>query len=149
MHGIDDVSVRLSKCCSPVPGDEIIGFITRGRGITVHRTDCVNIVNLPQSEQSRLIKVEWADNAVSEAGSKLYTTEIKIYAHNRTGLLVDITKILTERKIDVQSVSSRTSRQGLATITYEFQVPGKLALRELIEKIRQVDSVIDIERSTG
>ena len=149
VHGIDDVSVRLSKCCSPVPGDEIIGFITRGRGITVHRTDCVNIVNLPQSEQSRLIKVEWADNAVSEAGSKLYTTEIKIYAHNRTGLLVDITKILTERKIDVQSVSSRTSRQGLATITYEFQVPGKLALRELIEKIRQVDSVIDIERSTG
>ena len=149
VHGIDDVSVRLSKCCSPVPGDEIIGFITRGRGITVHRTDCVNIVNLPQSEQSRLIKVEWADNAVSEAGSKLYTTEIKIYAHNRTGLLVEITKILTERKIDVQSVSSRTSRQGLATITYEFQVPGKLALRELIEKIRQVDSVIDIERSTG
>lgn len=149
VHGIDDVSVRLSKCCSPVPGDEIIGFITRGRGITVHRTDCVNIVNLPQSEQSRLIKVEWADNAVSEAGSKLYTTEIKIYAHNRTGLLVDITKILTERKLDVQSVSSRTSRQGLATITYEFQVPGKLALRELIEKIRQVDSVIDIERSTG
>ena len=75
--------------------------------------------------------------------------EIRIFAHNRTGLLVDITKILTERKIDVQGVTSRTNRQGLATITFEFQVPGKAALRELIEKIRQVDSVIDIERATG
>ena len=149
VHGIDDVSVRLSKCCSPVPGDEIVGFITRGRGITVHRTDCVNVVNLPQSERSRLINVEWADDARAGDGNKLYMAEIRIFAHNRTGLLVDITKILTERKIDVQGVTSRTNRQGLATITYEFQVPGKAALRELIEKIRQVDSVIDIERSTG
>ena len=149
VHGIDDVSVRLSKCCSPVPGDEIVGFITRGRGITVHRTDCVNVVNLPQSERSRLINVEWADDARTGDGNKLYMAEIRIFAHNRTGLLVDITKILTERKIDVQGVTSRTNRQGLATITYEFQVPGKAALRELIEKIRQVDSVIDIERSTG
>ena len=149
VHGIDDVSVRLSKCCSPVPGDEIVGFITRGRGITVHRTDCVNVVNLPQSERSRLINVEWADDVRAGDGNKLYMAEIRIFAHNRTGLLVDITKILTERKIDVQGVTSRTNRQGLATITYEFQVPGKAALRELIEKIRQVDSVIDIERSTG
>jgi len=148
VHGIDDASIRLSKCCSPVPGDEIVGFITRGRGITVHRTDCVNIVNLPESERSRLIDVEWSDDAKS-GGSKLYTAEIKIFAHNRTGLLVDITRILTERKIDVQSVASRTNRQGLATITYEFQVSGKVVLKELVDKIRQVESVIDIERSTG
>ena len=150
VKGIDNVAVRFSKCCSPVPGDEIVGFITRGRGVTIHRTDCINIVNLPESEKSRLIEVEWADNALSAGSSdKLYLAEIKIYAHNRTGLLVDITKILTEQKIDVRSVTSRTNKQGLATITYEFQVPGKEALGELIAKIRQVESVIDIERTTG
>jgi len=149
VKGIDDVAVRLSKCCSPVPGDEIVGFITRGRGVTVHRTDCVNMVHLPESERSRLIEVEWAEGAGDDAQSKLYMAEIKIYAHNRTGLLVDITKILTERHIDVRSVVSRTNKQGLATIDYEFQVPGKDALRELIAKIRMVDSVIDIERTTG
>ena len=75
--------------------------------------------------------------------------EIKIYANNRTGLLVDITKIFTERKIDVRSVNSRTSKQGLATITLEFEVPGRETLNYLIDKIRQVESIIDIERSTG
>ena len=75
--------------------------------------------------------------------------EIRIFANNRTGLLVDITKIFTERKIDVNSVNSRTSKQGLATIIFEFEVPGKATLNYLIDKIRQVDSVIDIERSTG
>ena len=149
VKGIDDVSVRLSKCCSPVPGDEIIGFITRGRGVTVHRTDCVNIVNLPEEEQGRLIEVEWARDTQGDEKGKLYMAEIRIFARNRTGLLVDITKILTERKIDVQSVSSRMSKQGMATIAYEFQVQGRDELRELIEKIRQVDSVIDVQRTSG
>ncbi len=151
VKGIDDVSVRLSKCCSPVPGDEIVGFITRGRGVTVHRTDCINVVNMPEEERYRLIDVEWAGNALQdgEGSRKLYLAEIRIFAHNRTGLLVDITKIFTERHIDVRSVTSRTTRQGTATISYEFDVPGKDALAELIGKIRQVESVIDIQRTTG
>ena len=151
VRGIDDVSVRLSKCCSPVPGDEIVGFITRGRGVTVHRTDCINVVNMPQEERYRLIDVEWAGSAFrsSEGNRKLYLAEIRIFAHNRTGLLVDITKIFTERHIDVRSVTSRTTKQGTATISYEFDVPGREALSELIGKIRQVESVIDIQRTTG
>ncbi len=151
VKGIDDVSVRLSKCCSPVPGDEIVGFITRGRGVTVHRTDCTNVVNMPEEERYRLIDVEWAGNALqnSEGNRKLYLAEIRIFAHNRTGLLVDITKIFTERHIDVRSVTSRTTRQGTATISYEFDVPSREALSELIGKIRQVESVIDIQRTTG
>ena len=149
VKGIDGVSVRLSKCCSPVPGDEIIGFITRGRGVTVHRTDCVNIVNLPEEEQGRLIEVEWARDEQGDDSGKLYMAEIRIFARNRTGLLVDITKILTERKIDVQSISSRMSKQGMATISYEFQVQSRDELRELIEKIRQVDNVIDVQRTSG
>ena len=151
VKGISDVSVRLSKCCSPVPGDEIVGFITRGRGVTVHRKDCVNVVNMPEEDRDRLIEVEWAKNALGRDGDsgKLYYAEIRVFAHNRTGLLVDITKIFTERHIDVRSVTSRATRQGKATISYEFQVPGKEALGELISKIRQVESVIDIQRTTG
>ncbi len=151
VKGIDDVSVRLSKCCSPVPGDEIVGFITRGRGVTVHRTDCVNVVNMPEEDRFRLIDVEWAKQALQNTGEKgkLYLAEIRIFAHNRTGLLVDITKIFTERHIDVLSVTSRATRQGTATISYEFQVPDREALSDLIGKIRQVESVIDIQRTTG
>ena len=148
VQGIDDVSVRFAKCCSPIPGDEIVGFVTRGRGVTVHRTDCINIINLPEEERVRLIDAEWQREA--EIGNKgLYLAEIIIYGHNRTGLLVDITKILTERKIDMISVNSRTSKQGMATITMSFEVPDKSVLNYLIEKIRQVESVIDIERTTG
>ncbi len=145
VQGINDVSVRFAKCCSPIPGDEIVGFVTRGRGVTVHRTDCINIINLPEEERTRLIDAEWQGSGTNG----MYLAEIIIYGNNRTGLLVDITKIFTERKIDVQSVNSRTSKQGMATIAMSFEVPGKSVLNYLIEKIRQVESVIDIERTTG
>ncbi len=151
VHGIDDVSVRLSKCCSPVPGDEIVGFITRGRGVTVHRKDCENVAGMSDEEKARLIDVEWSKALLKDSGgnSKLYMAEIRIFAHNRTGLLVDITKIFTERRIDVRSVASRMSKSDTVTIMYEFQVPGKEALADLIGKIRQVESVIDVRRTAG
>ena len=147
VRGLGDVAVRFSKCCSPVPGDEIVGFVTRGRGVSIHRVDCVNVINLPENEQVRLIEAEWQDPGNS--GSGRYAAEIKIFATNRTGLLIDITRIFTERKIDVSSVNCRTSRQGLATIVLEFETSGKEELNTLLEKVRQVESVIDIERSTG
>ncbi len=148
VQGIDDISVRFAKCCSPIPGDEIIGFVTRGRGVTIHRTDCINIINLPEEERARLIDAEWQKEAA--AGDRgLYLAEIMIYCNNRTGLLVDVTRILTENKIDVISVNSRTSKQGIATITMSFEVAGKNKLDYLIDKIRQVESVIDVERTTG
>lgn len=146
VHGINDVAVRFSKCCSPIPGDEIVGFVTRGRGITIHRTDCVNIMNLPATERERLIEAEWQPE---QAGGQLYTVEINVYANNRTGLLVDISKIFTERKIDLSAMNVRTSKQGTATIDMTFDVNSKEELHALVEKIRQVESVIDIERSKG
>jgi GTP pyrophosphokinase len=151
VRGMEDVSVRLSKCCSPVPGDDIVGFITRGRGVTVHRKDCENVTGLPEEERARLIEVEWSKNALKDNGDggKLYYAEIRIFAHNRTGLLVDITKIFTERHIDVRSISSRMSKSGTVTISYEFQVSGRDALADLVGKIRQVESVIDIRRTAG
>ena len=147
VKGIHDVAVRFSKCCSPVPGDEIVGFVTRGRGVSIHRTDCVNVINLTEDERVRLIDAEWqkSDSEVNER----YSVEIKIFGYNRTGLLVDISKIFTERKIDMSSLNCRVSKQGIATIALSFDVKGRDELNGLIEKIRQVQSVIDIERTTG
>lgn len=148
VQGIDDISVRFAKCCSPVPGDEIVGFVTRGRGVTIHRTDCINIINLPEEERVRIIDAEWQKAAV--VGDKgMYAAEIMIYSRDRTGLLVDIMKIFTERKIDVTSVNCRTNKQGIATIAMSFEISDKDTLNYMIDKIHQVESVIDVERTTG
>ncbi len=149
VRGTHDVTVRCSKCCNPVPGDEIVGFVTRGRGITVHRTDCVNIMNMPEVERNRIVKVEWDGNYEEEVSDQKYIAEIKIYATNRTGLLADISHIFTERNIDVRSINSRTSKQGIATISMSFLIGGKNELTRLIEKVRQVESIIDIIRTAG
>ena len=147
MDGQDGCQVKFAKCCNPLPGDEIIGFVTRGRGVTVHRKDCVNVENLPPMDRERLIEAHWQEEESENGG--LYMTNIKIFATNRTGLLVDITRIFTERKIDVAMVNSRTSKHGMATIEIEFETRGKEELRFLVDKIRQVESVLDIERSSG
>ena len=146
VRGIHDVAVRFSKCCNPIPGDEIVGFVTRGRGVTIHRTDCVNVLNLPESERARLIDAEWQ---AEDNGGSLYTVEISVYANNRTGLLVDISKIFTERKIDLAAMNVRTSKQGTASIDVTFDVHNNEELNSIIEKVRQVESVIDIQRSRG
>ena len=114
--------------------------------MTIHRTDCVNVLNLPESERARLIDAEWQ---AEDNGGSLYTVEISVYANNRTGLLVDISKIFTERKIDLRSINSRTNKQERATISMSFNVCSKQELNSLIEKIRQVESVLDVERTTG
>ena len=148
VKGIDDVAVRFSKCCNPVPGDEIVGFVTRGRGVTIHRTDCVNMLHLAESERERLIDAEWQSGLKAPAGEK-YTTEIKIYGNNRTGLLVDISRTLTERNIDVTAMNVRTSKQGTATITISFDISSVEELNRIIDRLRQIESVLDIERSAS
>ena len=143
---MEGLAVRLSKCCSPVPGDEIVGFITRGRGITVHRTDCINVMNLPDIERSRLIDAEWQETAEASA---TYSAEIKIFAQNRVGLLVDISKIFTERQIDIKAMNTRLSKQEIATISMSFETKNRDDLRSLVEKLRQIEGIVDIERTTG
>ena len=144
--GIDDVSVRFSRCCSPVPGDEIIGFVTRGRGVSIHRTDCINMMNLSESDRQRIIEAEWQTSSEGKA-DELYDTEIIIYANNRMGILLDITKVFTENKINVKSMSTRVSKQGIATINVGFEVRGVDSLKELTKKLRNVESVQDIQRT--
>ncbi|MDD7637485.1 MAG: bifunctional (p)ppGpp synthetase/guanosine-3',5'-bis(diphosphate) 3'-pyrophosphohydrolase [Clostridiales bacterium] len=148
VKGLYDVAVHFSKCCSPVPGDEIVGFVTRGRGVSIHRTDCINMINLSEMERERLIDAEWQQDGESE-GNGLYRAEIKIFGNNRTGLLVDITRVFTEREIDIKAIHSKTSKQGVATIDISFSTKGRSELNSLIDKLRQIESIIDIERTTG
>lgn len=146
VKGIHDVAVRFSKCCNPVPGDEIVGFVTRGRGITIHRTDCINILNFPATERARLIEAEWEQ---PENNSEKYSAEINIYAGNRKGLIVDISRLFTEANIDVRFMNSRVNKKSMATINLGFVVSGKEELNSLIDKLRKIDGVTDIERATG
>ena len=148
VKGLYDVAVHFSKCCSPVPGDEIVGFVTRGRGVSIHRTDCINVINLSDIERARLIEAEWQAGAETEAFGE-YLAEIKIYCNDRPGLLVDITRIFTEREINIIGIYSRTSKQGIATIEVSFKTKGRMQINSLVEKIKQIENVIDIERTTG
>ncbi|HJA20227.1 MAG TPA: bifunctional (p)ppGpp synthetase/guanosine-3',5'-bis(diphosphate) 3'-pyrophosphohydrolase [Candidatus Mediterraneibacter ornithocaccae] len=148
VKGINDMAVRFSKCCNPVPGDEIVGFVTRGRGMSIHRTDCVNMLHLSAAERERLIDAEWEDTSDTEGGGQ-YLAELKMYADDRQGLLMDVTKVFTEEKIDVKSVNIRTSKKGTATLDMGFIVQGREQLEVVIKKLRQLESVIDIERTTG
>lgn len=148
VKGIHDLAVRFSRCCNPVPGDEIVGFITRGRGISIHRTDCVNVINLPEDEKDRIIDAEWEQPEIDTGGEK-YATEIQIYANNRIGMFVDISKVFTERQIDITSMNVRTSKQGKATIIMTFDIHGIEELNRLTDKLRQIEGVLDIERTAG
>ena len=146
VKGIHDVAVRFSKCCNPVPGDEIVGFVTRGRGVTIHRTDCVNVLNFPENERERLIEAEWEQ--VDSSADK-YSSEINIFAGNRTGLIVDISRIFTEANIDVKFMNSRVNKKGIATINLGFDIHGKDELNRLVEKLRNIEGVTDIARTAG
>lgn len=148
VRGVHDVSVHFSKCCSPVPGDEIVGFVTRGRGISVHRTDCINVINLSEIDRARLIEAEWQIPEGEEDGGK-YFADITIYANNRNGLLADVSRTLTEKNIDIMSMNTRISKQGVATMTTTFYITGRDELNRIIDKLRTVESVLDVERTTG
>ena len=146
VRGIHDVAVRFSKCCSPVPGDEIVGFVTRGRGISIHRTDCLNIMNLPEIDRNRLIDADWQHTEETEGK---YLVEIGIFANNRSGLLAEVSKAFTEKGIDILSLNTRVSKQGTATLMVSFEIRSREELQRIIDKIRTIESVIDIERTTG
>ncbi len=148
VKGIDDVAVRFSRCCSPVPGDEIVGFVTRGRGLSIHRTDCVNVIHLPENERNRLIEAEWGGSETSESTGH-YHADIRMFVKDRQGLLMDVSKICTEENIDVKNMNVRTNKQGVATMELGFIVMSREQLERIIKKMRMIEGVIDIERTTG
>ena len=146
VKGVENVAVRFAKCCSPLPGDEIVGFVTRGRGVSVHRNDCINIISMPEIERARMIEAEWQQDKDKIINEK-YLAEIKIYAENRSGLLADITRMFAEKKISLTSVHIRLTKQDMAIMDMSFEISSREELTAIIDKIRAIKSVIDIERT--
>lgn len=147
VKGMDDVAVRFSKCCAPVPGDEIVGYITRGRGVSIHRTDCINVLCMDEFDRARLIEADWAEGLVQT--SNLYSTEIIIYAADSHGLVFSLSKIFNEENINLTGMNVRISKQGKATVSVKFEIRSKEQLNKLISKIRSIEGIIDIERTAG
>ena len=141
VKGIDNCLVKFSRCCNPVPGDDIIGYITKGRGVSIHRTDCVNIEELLQDE-NRIIDVAWYDEKIEGA----YNVDIEILSNDRTGLLSDIVKEITSQKINIMGVNTKTSRERIATIDITIEVENIDQLTKVIKAIRKVDSVYEVNR---
>jgi GTP pyrophosphokinase len=148
VKGIEDLAVRFSKCCNPVPGDEIIGFITRGRGISIHRTDCVNMINLNEDERHRLIEAEWQFEEKVD-NKRLYQVEIQIIGTERVGLLVDISKVLTEEMVPVKSLNARSVSSNKSVFNIVMEINGVDQLNKLTKKIRNIEGIVDIIRTNS
>lgn len=140
LKGVDNIKVRFAKCCNPVPGDEIVGYITRGRGVSVHRKDCSNIEELALGGQ-RFIDVYWDD---TEAAA--YPAEIQVQSSDTPGLLMEITKEIAESKLTMLSLNARTNKEKLVIINMTLEIKNKEQLQELINSIKRMKGVIDAYR---
>lgn len=144
VKGVGDIAVRFSKCCGPLPGDDIIGYITRGRGVSIHRADCINILNMPPEEKERLIEATWQQGKEATI-KRTYVTEIQITCLDRLGIIVDISKILSDMKLPVKSLNAKTTKSN-AIFNVKVEISDIYQLEELIRKIGAVRDVLEIIR---
>ncbi len=142
VKGVDDILVRLSRCCNPVPGDEIVGFVTRGRGVSVHRADCPNADDLRRNPE-RIIEVQWEG---TPSASALYKIEIYVEALDRMNLLLDVTKVLSEVGANVISCTTNTHRDGVVEMRFLFEVGDITKIENAIEGLKGIDGVFDARR---
>ena len=126
-----------------------MGYVTRGRGVSIHRTDCINIISLPEDERARLIEAVWETDGHDEDSKEKYETGIRIFTEDRQGLLVDLTRFLNDKGVSILNMNVRTSKSGTATIELSFSTSGKDELKDVVEKIRTINGVMDIERTSG
>ncbi len=143
VKGASDVLVKLAKCCTPVPGDEIRGFITKGQGVSVHRTDCTNFQALLEQDE-RLIDVEWAPTSKS-----VFLVQIQVEALDRSGLLSDVTRVLSEHHVNILSASVQTSSSRLAISRFVFEMANTTHLDHVLNAVRRIDGVYDTYRANG
>lgn len=143
INGVDGIDTKISKCCSPLPGDEIIGFITKGRGVSVHRTDCKNIINLEEFDRGRLIEAIW--NISEDDKNKEFLAEIRIFSEDRASLLLDITRVLAEEKISVKNINARTIK-GEVLIDTNILIKNIFELDSIFRKIKNIKGVYDVKR---
>lgn len=140
VKGEDNVMVRFSKCCSPVPGDEIVGYVTKGRGVSIHRKDCPNIKDYVY-DKNRIIEVEW-----DQGKNIAYQADIQIMANDRYGLLTDVTSILADIKISVRAVNARTTKDNVAIINLTLEITSREQLEKIMNKLKALDGVADVYR---
>jgi GTP pyrophosphokinase len=141
VKGIDNCLVRLARCCNPVPGDKILGYITRGRGVSVHRADCVNIVNL--EKEGRMIDVRW----YGESKKTTYKADVAILANDRTALLMEVTNAIGESKIPLKAITARTTKNQVAIMNITLEINDTNELEKIIKKIKKIESVFNVTRS--
>ena len=140
VKGIDNCLVKLSKCCNPLPGDEIIGYITRGRGVSVHRKDCVNIKDLFK-EENRIIDVAWEKEQQAS-----YDVNLTVLANDRLGLLADIMNVLSNTKANLVEINGKTGKNRIALIDITIEIKNLDELNNILKSIRKVDSVYEVKR---
>ena len=142
VEGLDDVLVRLSRCCTPVPGDDIVGFVTRGRGVSVHRTDCANAESLMSQQAARLVDVEW-DGDQSRA---VFRAGVEVVALDRSKLLRDVANSLSEQHVNIVACSTHTGSDRVARMRFEFEMADPSHLESVLRTIKQIDAVYDAYR---
>ncbi|PFH86347.1 bifunctional (p)ppGpp synthetase/guanosine-3',5'-bis(diphosphate) 3'-pyrophosphohydrolase [Bacillus sp. AFS088145] len=141
VKGVDNLLIRLSKCCNPVPGDDIVGYITKGRGISVHRSDCVNMLN--DSEEDRFIEVDWEESPTFERD---YNVDIEIFGYDRRGLLNEVLSVVNETKTNISSVTGKNDRNKMATITMSLSIRNINHLQKVVDKVKQIPDIYSVRR---
>jgi len=144
VNGAPDTWVRLSRCCTPVPGDQITGFVTHGHGVSVHRVDCVNIVHLTGTQQERMVEVHWAPGDGS-----VFLVAIQVEALDRTRLLSDVTRVLSDQHVNILSATVTTSRDRVAVSRFTFEMGDPKHLGHVLRAVRAIDGVYDVYRVTS
>jgi GTP pyrophosphokinase len=143
VHGVSDLWVKLAKCCTPVPGDEIVGFVTRGSGVSVHRKDCGNVEVLLQQPE-RIVEVSWAPGV-----SSVFLVQIQVEALDRSRLLSDVTRVLSDHHVNILSANVSTSRNRVALSRFVFEMADPAHLGAVLAAVRKIDGVFDVYRMTG
>lgn len=143
VKGVDNLMIRIARCCNPVPGDEIIGFITKGRGISVHRCDCTNMVSLSEEDKGRLIEVEWQDLEIG----KSYLADVCIISIDRKGILPDISRACEDMDVHISGVNAKSDREGHINTTLTLSIAGMHEMQKLLRKLRNVDGVLNVYRA--
>jgi GTP pyrophosphokinase len=140
VRGADDVWVKLARCCTPVPGDDILGFVTRGAGVSVHRADCVNVPGLT-AQPDRIVEVDWAPSA-----SSVFLVNIQVEALDRARLLSDVTRALSDQHVNILSASVTTTRDRIAMSRFTFEMGDPKHLGQVLKAVRSVEGVFDAYR---
>ena len=143
VKGVDNLLIRFSKCCNPVPGDEIIGFITKGRGISVHRKDCINVLTLPEDEIQRVIEVEWD----KQKENMSYDTDINILAEDRKGLFSDLSRVCEDMDVHIAGVNAKSAKDGIVNITMTLSISNTSQIEKVLRSLRNVQGVADVYRA--